>query len=328
MELVESLQTTTDQINAVRDIMSTSEFEELSILGTETNKTRAFMKIQEGCNNFCTFCIIPYTRGKLKSRKMDSILEEANRLVIQGFKEIVLTGIHLGNYGVELEGKPTLAHVIKNLLTIEGLERIRLGSMESVEVSPELIQLIRDNPRVCSHLHLPLQSGCDKILKAMNRHYTLSEFTSFIAFLRKEIPHLAITTDIIVGFPGETEEDFRQTMETVKECSFTHIHAFPYSKREGTPAATMADQVSENTKKERVAKLNALGDEGLIKFATSMIGTTESILIEQINNGICEGLTSSYIHGCIYDEEGQYEVGDIVTGKIVSLEGNKVLMRI
>ena len=239
VELVEQLETTEKQINAVRNIMEQATFEEMPLYGNEIDKARAFMKIQEGCNNYCSFCIIPYTRGKLKSRRVDDIKQEAQRLVDHGYHEIVLTGIHLGNYGVELPGRPNLAAVVKELLTIDGLERIRLGSIESVEVSPELVELMATEKRFCSHLHLPLQAGSDAILKAMNRHYTLDEYKELIRNLRARIPGLSVTTDIIAGFPGETDELFEETLNTVKEIGFTHIHAFPYSKRDGTPAATM-----------------------------------------------------------------------------------------
>lgn len=299
VELVEQLESTEKQISIVRNIMEQATFEEMPLYGNEIDKARAFMKIQEGCNNYCTFCIIPYTRGKLKSRRVEDIVKEAKRLVEHGYHEIVLTGIHLGNYGIELLEKPNLAHVVKALLEIPGLERIRLGSIESVEVSEELVDLMAKDPRFCTHLHLPLQAGSDHILKLMNRHYNLQEFKDLIARLRSRIPGLAITTDIIAGFPGETDEDFEETMRTVEEIGFTHIHAFPYSKREGTPAATMEDQVPEAVKKTRVALLNSLGQKGLQKFAEQMIGKPAEILIEREEDGYYLGFTNEYIHGKI-----------------------------
>ena len=326
VELVEQLESTEKQISIVRNIMEQATFEEMPLYGNEIDKARAFMKIQEGCNNYCTFCIIPYTRGKLKSRRVEDIVKEAKRLVEHGYHEIVLTGIHLGNYGIELLEKPNLAHVVKALLEIPGLERIRLGSIESVEVSEELVDLMAKDPRFCTHLHLPLQAGSDHILKLMNRHYNLQEFKDLIARLRSRIPGLAITTDIIAGFPGETDEDFEETMRTVEEIGFTHIHAFPYSKREGTPAATMEDQVPEAVKKTRVALLNSLGQKGLQKFAEQMIGKPAEILIEREEDGYYLGFTNEYIHGKIKKGTTAHDVGTIIGGTVTAFDGETLII--
>lgn len=326
VELVEQLESTEKQISIVRNIMEQATFEEMPLYGNEIDKARAFMKIQEGCNNYCTFCIIPYTRGKLKSRRVEDIVKEAKRLVEHGYHEIVLTGIHLGNYGIELLEKPNLAHVVKALLEIPGLERIRLGSIESVEVSEELVDLMAKDPRFCTHLHLPLQAGSDHILKLMNRHYNLQEFKDLIARLRSRIPGLAITTDIIAGFPGETDEDFEETMRTVEEIGFTHIHAFPYSKREGTPAATMEDQVPEAVKKTRVAILKSLGQKGLQKFAEQMIGKPAEILIEREEDGYYLGFTNEYIHGKIKKGTTAHDVGTIIGGTVTAFDGETLII--
>ena len=326
VELVEQLESTEKQISIVRNIMEQATFEEMPLYGNEIDKARAFMKIQEGCNNYCTFCIIPYTRGKLKSRRVEDIVKEAKRLVEHGYHEIVLTGIHLGNYGIELLERPNLAHVVKALLEIPGLERIRLGSIESVEVSEELVDLMAKDPRFCTHLHLPLQAGSDHILKLMNRHYNLQEFKDLIARLRSRIPGLAITTDIIAGFPGETDEDFEETMRTVEEIGFTHIHAFPYSKREGTPAATMEDQVPEAVKKTRVALLNSLGQKGLQKFAEQMIGKPAEILIEREEDGYYLGFTNEYIHGKIKKGTTAHDVGTIIGGTVTAFDGETLII--
>ena len=326
VELVEQLESTEKQISIVRNIMEQATFEEMPLYGNEIDKARAFMKIQEGCNNYCTFCIIPYTRGKLKSRRVEDIVKEAKRLVEHGYHEIVLTGIHLGNYGIELLEKPNLAHVVKALLEIPGLERIRLGSIESVEVSEELVDLMAKDPRFCTHLHLPLQAGSDHILKLMNRHYNLQEFKDLIARLRSRIPGLAITTDIIAGFPGETDEDFEETMRTVEEIGFTHIHAFPYSKREGTPAATMEDQVPEAVKKTRVALLKSLGQKGLQKFAEQMIGKPAETLIEREEDGYYLGFTNEYIHGKIKKGTTAHDVGTIIGGTVTAFDGETLII--
>ena len=326
VELVEQLDSTERQINAVRDIMKESNFEELPLFGNESDKSRAFMKIQEGCNNYCSFCIIPYTRGKLKSRKIDDIVNEAKRLVEHGYHEVVLTGIHLGNYGVELPGCPTLADVVKALLEISELYRIRFGSIESVEVSDELVELMATNKRVCPHLHLPLQAGSDHVLKLMKRHYHLQEYKDLIAHLRSKIKDLSITTDIIAGFPQETDEDFDETMNTVREIGFTHIHAFPYSKREGTPAAIMDDQVPEAVKKTRVALLNSLSQDGYNNYANSRIGKTGEILIEKIEDGYYMVLTNEYIHGKVKVGDTNYAVGELVGGTVTAIDGEYVII--
>lgn len=282
-------------VNAVSDIMECREFEELPVDGHDIDKTRAFMKIQEGCNNYCTFCIIPYARGRLKSRNPRAAVQEAARLVEEGYKEIVLTGIHLGNYGVDMKDGTSLASLVKGLLSITGLKRIRLGSIESVELSPELIQLLRSDPRVCPHLHLPIQSGSDSILRGMNRHYRLHEYKALIRNLRSQIPGLALTTDLIVGFPGETEELFQETLDTLDELRFSAIHVFPYSKRQGTPAASFPDQVTESVKHERVRQVQEREALYSLEYRSRFIGKTVSVLAEEEKNGLHEGLSDTYI---------------------------------
>lgn len=320
VELVEGLESTEKQINAVRNIMEESNFEEMPLFGEAIDKARAYIKIQEGCNNYCSFCIIPYTRGKLKSRKIEEIIKEAKRLTDYGYKEIILTGIHLGNYGIELKEKPNLADVVEALLENRDLQRIRLGSIESVEVSPRLIELMKTNKRLCSHFHLPLQAGSDKILKAMNRYYDLSEFKELVKHLRAEIPHLSLTTDVIVGFPGEDDEAFADTVATIKELGFTHIHVFPYSKREGTPAATMDNQVPEAVKKTRVAVLNQLSQEGFKHYASQWLNQVVELLIESEDESYYYGYTEEYIQGRIKKETTPLSIGAIVAGKVASIE--------
>ena len=232
----------------------------------------------------------------------------------------------MGNYGVELPGRPSLADVVKALLELDGLYRIRFGSIESVEVSEELIDLMATDKRVCPNLHLPLQAGSDHILKLMNRHYNLQEYKDLMAHLRSRIPDLSITTDIIAGFPQETDEDFEETLKTVKEIGFTHIHAFPYSIREGTPAATMENQVPEAVKKTRVALLNQLGDQGYKAYAQSRVGKPGEILIEKEEDGYYIGLTNEYLHGKIKVHGQGYQQGQLAGGTIVGLEGNYVII--
>lgn len=272
-----------------------TQFEEMSA-GTETNKTRAFLKIQEGCNQFCTYCIIPFARGPLRSRSLAGIKEEVTKLVAAGYKEVVLIGIHLGCYGKEKQGSLTLYDAVKAALSVDGLKRLRLGSLESVEVEPRLLDLMEQDARLCKHLHLPLQSGCDKILKAMHRPYTTARFTELLADIRKRIPDILITTDVIVGFPGESDADFAETYEFVKKCGFSKMHIFPYSKRKGTPAEKMQDQVDEAVKQKRAAALAEL-DELMQKEAMqSVVGKEVEVLFEQpVDDTHIEGLAGDYM---------------------------------
>ena len=281
-------------ITAVHNVRQVEAFEEIPLYPSAVEHTRADLKIQEGCNNFCTFCIIPYTRGALKSRQPDAIIAEAKRLVSFGFKELVLTGIHLGAYGKELPEKPSLALILRRLVNETEVQRIRLGSLESIEVDDELIEVMNSSDRICPHLHLPLQSGSDAILKAMNRHYTKAEFIELIADLRARIHGLTVSTDLILGFPGETEENFKETLDTLKLLKFSHIHAFPYSPRQGTPAATMPHQVDMAIKKQRVEIVNTLSAQQKVDVLQSMIGKEALVLIEKQDGEIGEGFSENY----------------------------------
>lgn len=281
-------------ITAVHNVRQVEAFEEIPLYPSAVEHTRADLKIQEGCNNFCTFCIIPYTRGALKSRQPDAIIAEAKRLVSFGFKELVLTGIHLGAYGKELPEKPSLALILRRLVNETEVQRIRLGSLESIEVDDELIEVMNSSDRICPHLHLPLQSGSDAILKAMNRHYTKAEFIELIADLRARIHGLTVSTDLILGFPGETEENFKETLDTLKLLKFSHIHAFPYSPRQGTPAATMPHQVDMAIKKQRVEIVNTLSAQQKVDVLQSMIGKEALVLIEKQEGEIGEGFSENY----------------------------------
>lgn len=288
----------TEILDNVQQMTVDTKFEELGV-GTETDKTRAFLKIQEGCNQYCTYCIIPFARGPLRSRSLESIREEVGKLVAAGYKEVVLIGIHLGCYGKELtkEGRNiTLYDAVQAALSVEGVQRVRLGSLESVEVEPRLLELMANEPRLLRHLHLPLQSGCDKILKAMHRPYNTKRFTELVEQIRAQVPDVAITTDVIVGFPGETEADFQTTLEFAKQCGFAKMHIFPYSKRKGTPAAEMPEQVDEAVKSERAARLARVDDELHQKTLASMVGKVEEVLFEQpVDATHMEGLCGPYL---------------------------------
>ncbi len=302
VEYVEQAQKKEKTINAVKDIMSVTEFENLYVDAEGETKTRAFIKVQEGCDNYCTFCIIPFARGKLKSRKQKDAVEEIRRLVAKGYREIVLTGIHLGNYGRDLHDGTSLATLVEELLRIPNLLRIRMGSIESVELSDDLINLIKDEPRVCRHLHLPIQSGSDAVLRRMNRHYRLPEYKKLISELREKIPGLALTTDLIVGFPGETEENFMETLETLRELRFSAIHVFPYSQRTGTPAAVFPNQVPGDIKKDRVHRVQELEKEISKEYRKTFLQKTVHVLVEEEKNGYFEGLSDEYIRVSITDK--------------------------
>lgn len=303
VDYVEEAKKRTDHkpLNETVDIMKVKTFENMSVDVTGEVKTRAFVKVQEGCDNYCTFCIIPYARGKLKSRLQKDAVEEIKKLVSQGYREVVLTGIHLGNYGKDLHDGTSLATLVAELVKIPDLLRIRLGSVESVELSEELISIIKNEPKVCRHLHLPIQSGSDAVLKGMNRHYRLPQFKALIRELREKVLGIALTTDLIVGFPGETEENFLETLDTLKELKFSGIHVFPYSRRTGTPAATYPNQVTNEVKKERVHRVQELEKEISLEYRSQFMGKVVHVLAEEVKNGYFEGLTGEYIRVSIKD---------------------------
>lgn len=294
-------------ITAVRDVRAYNEFEEIPLYPSAVEHTRADLKIQEGCNNFCTYCIIPYTRGSLKSRKPDAVIEEAKHLITYGFKEIILTGIHLGAYGVDLPEQPTLALILRRLLEETEVQRIRMGSIESLEVDEDLIAVINSSDRICPHLHLPLQSGSDELLSSMHRHYTKTEYVQLIEYLRASIHGLTVSTDLILGFPGETESLFQETLETLEYLKFSHIHAFPYSPRPGTPAASMENQVPEQVKKQRVSLVNDLTKRQQKEEMQQMLGHTVLVLIEKQTGDSGEGFSENYERVQVSGLPGNYE---------------------
>lgn len=295
------------------DINHTEEYEDLEI-STVTEHTRAHMKIQDGCNNFCSYCIIPYARGRIRSRKMDNIKNEMKRLAEGGFREIVLTGINLGFYR---DGENTLIDVIEMADKIDGIERIRLGSIDPEVVTEEFAARLGKVKKICPHFHLSLQSGCDSVLKAMNRHYTTEEYLEKCGMLREVFENPALTTDIIVGFPGESEEDFQTTLEFVKKVGFAQIHVFKYSKRAGTVAAKMPNQVDEKEKTKRSEKLIQVGLELTRQYRQGFIGKREEILFEE--NKIVDGKEYSVGHTKNYIEAAVENMGDI-SGKVLEAE--------
>ena len=314
--LVETVLKEHQPLQVVEDVMDYHEFEDIPLLNNP-DRTRAFLKIQDGCSNFCTYCIIPYTRGPLKSRKLDSILSEAENLVESGFKEIVLTGIHLGAYGKDLADEIALVDVVKALLDKEKLTRLRLGSLESIELDQEILEIMNQDKRLCRQLHLPLQSGSDKILKKMNRNYTTAEFKALIDNIYAKVPGIAITTDVIVGFPGENSTDFNEAVEFIKNMNFSKIHIFPYSKRKNTPAANYAEQVSEDEKKKRSVYLKEISDMANAKYRNKMLNTTVEILVENITPDYAEGLASNYVK--VYCENNNFQKDNFYKLKIIKL---------
>lgn len=294
VELVEEAAAGDGILRDVGDIMAADTFEDIPLFSAPA-RTRAFLKIQEGCQNFCSFCIIPYTRGPLRSRSLASVRREAGKLLSAGFQEIVLTGIHLGAYGRDLKSGVTLVDAARTVLDFDELRRLRLGSLESIELSPELFALLKSDRRFARHLHLPLQAGADPILRAMNRPYDTAAFSRLLEKVREAAPGIAVSTDVIVGFPGETDELFQESLAFVQRQGFARVHVFPYSRRPGTPAAARPDQVPGAVKKERARLMQAVADEIAAAYHAAFLGATVPVLFETTKNGIADGLTDTYI---------------------------------
>lgn len=264
----------------------------------EGGRVRAFLKIQEGCGNFCTYCIVPYARGPVKSRRPEEILAEAKELLARGYKEIVVTGTHAGAYGRDLAEDTGLAGLLEALVELPGLVRLRVSSVEPQDVSPRLVALVAGCEKICRHLHIPLQSGDDAVLKKMNRRYTSGFYRELAGFIRAAVPEIALTTDVMVGFPGETDEQFRRTYAFVREMAFSRLHVFKYSPRKMTPAAAMPGQVPAPVKEERSRLLIALGEELARSFAARCAGRVVEVLVEEPSGefpGCFEGFTGNYL---------------------------------
>ena len=294
VEMVENYKTENGVENHVSDIMKERVFEPLSIQKL-ANRTRAYLKIQDGCSQYCSYCIIPYARGPIRSRDPQDVLAEVKRLAENGFKEVVLTGIHVASYGKDRHDT-SLLEILRQVHEVEGIERIRFSSIEPNVVTEEFAQALTELPKVCDHFHLSLQSGCDKTLKEMNRKYDTEKYRQAAATLRKYLPEVALTTDIIAGFPGETEEDFQASYDFAKEIGFAKIHAFPYSPKRGTPAAARKDQLLNAVKAERSHRLIELSDKMADDFIQAYVGKEVEVLYERaIGEGIYEGHTTNYI---------------------------------
>ena len=305
-------------INAVGNIMKSRVYEELDV-PSFTDRTRASLKIQEGCNNFCTFCIIPWARGLMRSRDPKEVIHQAQQLVDVGYKEIVLTGIHTGGYGEDLKDY-NLAMLLSELeANVKGLKRLRISSIEASQITDEVVEVIKNSNIIVRHLHIPLQSGSDTVLKRMRRKYTMASFAERLRKLKEIMPDLAVTSDVIVGFPGETEEEFMETYHFIKEHQFSELHVFPYSKRTGTPAARMEDQVDEEVKNERVHRLIALSDQLAKEYASKFEGEVLEVIPEEefkeeAGKGLYVGYTDNYLKVVLPATEEM--VGEIVKVKI------------
>lgn len=311
------------------EVTTKDEYQEFGTVQSPEG-TRAFVKIEDGCNNFCTYCIIPYTRGRVVSRDEENVIAEVKELVKNGFIEVVLTGIHLCSYGKDRgEGTEALLRLLNRINGIEGLERIRLGSLEPMSLTPEFIEGLKEVDKLCPHFHLSLQSGSDTVLKRMNRKYNSSEYKSRVEALREVYPDLSLTTDVICGFPGETDEEFDETYEFVKDLKFSKLHVFPYSVREGTVASTM-EQVPKAISKERTSILNRFSNQAEIDFASSFIDRTVKVLVESTKctepdlegqEGVFyTGYTEEYVKVVVRfkdDDEASKYIGTVIVGKLI-----------
>lgn len=320
-----SLDSVNDTVDDIND--GKHDFEELFIDQTKEH-TRAFIKVQDGCNQFCSYCIIPYARGRVRSRRFENVIAEVERLAANGFKEVVLTGIHLSSYGVDFEEATGLLELIQAVNAVKGIERIRLGSLEPKIVTEHFASELSKLDKICPHFHLSLQSGCDATLKRMNRKYTTKEYERGCELLRKYFVHPAITTDVIVGFPGETEEEFEQTKAYLEHIHFYEMHIFKYSKRKGTRAAVMPDQIDEQIKAARSEKLIALVHDMSKEFRKFYIGKNEEVLFEEKavigDKEYFVGYTKEYVK--VAKETAENLENQIVSGRISGMLTDEILL--
>ena len=315
LDYIQQFQDERQPINGVGNIMKNRTYEELEV-PYFTDRTRASLKIQEGCNNFCTFCIIPWARGLMRSRDPEKVVEQATQLVNSGYKEIVLTGIHTGGYGQDLRNY-NLAQLLRDLDTIEGLERIRISSIEASQLTDEVIDVIGNSNKVVRHLHIPLQSGSDDVLKRMRRKYTMAHFSERLTKLHQALPDLAVTSDVIVGFPGESEDEFQETYDFIVNHHFSELHVFPYSPRIGTPAARMDNQIDEETKNVRVHKLISLSNQLAKEYASKFEDEVLEVIPEEMGEEphTLVGYADNYMK--VRFEGDDSLIGQIVKVKIV-----------
>ena len=313
MANVEKNKITKNRVEAqIEDVMNQKEFVEFGDI-TFTEKTRAVIKIQDGCDRFCSYCIIPYARGRVRSRKPEHILSEIQKIAKEGIKEVVITGIHIASYGKDFKQEYRLIDLLEEMNTIEGIERIRLGSIEPLLITEEFVSRLEKLSKICHQFHLSLQSGCDETLKRMNRRYTTEQFQEITTLLRNAFEDAILTTDIIVGFPGESEEEFEKTYEFLKEIKFYKMHVFKYSQRKGTKAAVMPNQIDGNKKEERSRRLIELSNKNEKAYNEQYIGKEVEVLFEEEKHGVWQGHTKNYILA-------HYETEENMENKMVTLK--------
>ncbi|MEE0865340.1 MAG: tRNA (N(6)-L-threonylcarbamoyladenosine(37)-C(2))-methylthiotransferase MtaB [Clostridia bacterium] len=309
------------QIQSTQDVMQTREYVDFGNV-TYTEKTRAVIKVQDGCDRFCSYCIIPYARGRVRSRKPESVISEIENIAKEGIKEVVITGIHVASYGKDFSEKYILIDLLEEINEINGIERIRLGSIEPLLIDKEFMSRLIKLEKICHHFHLSLQSGCDETLKRMNRRYTTKEFEKIVNLLRENYNDVILTTDIIVGFPGETEEEFNKTYEFLKKINFYKMHVFKYSKRKGTKAAMMPLQIDGNIKEIRSQKLIKLSNINEIEYNKTYIGKEVQVLFEERKDGFYKGHTKNYI--LVYLPEEDIPNNLKIENKVINVKCKKI----
>lgn len=322
--VTEKLQRGKDKFSSVGNIMKKRDFEDLKIERYK-DRTRAFLKVQEGCSQFCSYCIIPYARGPIRSRPAEEVVDEVRKLVEAGFREVVLTGIHIASYGKDL-GKIRLLDLISQIHDVDGIDRIRIGSIEPTLLTPEFVSAAARMKKLCPHYHISLQSGCDETLARMNRRYTTAEYKNAVKLLRDQIPDVAVTTDVMVGFPGETDEEFEKTYEFLNDIQFSKMHVFKFSPRKGTPAATFADQIGGSVKEARSRRVIELSDRCARAFNNKFLGRKLPVLYEQEvkgSDGMYEGLTPNYIR--VLSKGDNSLVGNIVETRLINMKDEYVI---
>ncbi|NLM26450.1 MAG: tRNA (N(6)-L-threonylcarbamoyladenosine(37)-C(2))-methylthiotransferase MtaB [Firmicutes bacterium] len=323
VQLVEKLDLD-EGYSLVGEIFQVDDFEEMSVTSFQ-GRTRAFLKIQDGCNQFCSYCKVPYARGKSRSRKSENIKEEVNNIVSQGYREIVLTGVHLGGYGSDLQPASSLAKITELISHIPGVQRVRISSVDPNEIDQHLLELLANNPHVCRHLHIPLQSGSDTILEKMRRKYRTTDYLQIVEKARELVPNIALTTDVIVGFPGESDELFQETYDFIKSIGFAKLHVFKYSPRTGTPAASFPEQVSNVDKERRSHQLIQLSDEMAFQFHQQFLGEIVEVLVEGQESDTVTGFTDNYLRVTgSFTKISEELVGQLVKVKINSVDAHQL----
>lgn len=320
--IVEYVEKYKENREKITDVMQQKEFVDFGSV-TYTNKTRATIKIQDGCDRFCTYCIVPFARGRVRSRHLNNIIEEVQKIAKRGIQEIIVTGIHIASYGKDFNYKVTLIDVLEEINKVDGIKRIRIGSLEPTIMNKEFLDRLSKLDKVCNHFHLSLQSGCTSVLKRMNRKYTADEFKESVNLLRKYYPNAMLTADVIVGFPGETEEEFEETYKFLKEIKFYRMHIFKYSQRNGTKAAIMPNQIDGNIKEERSNKLIKLSDEIQNDYNKEYVGKEVEVLFEERENEYIKGHTNNFI--VVKVKEKQNIENKILKVEITGIEGQELL---